>query len=157
MEENIRNIIKSWYERSTGREVEFTIFDKFISLWISFNAWMSYKSGKKRDKMMVNWAAKELEEFYREILKSNSRFKEKVKQLKEYTPIYDSRDSTRFKEISDINNFSEVLFSIYKIRCNLFHGGKKLISSRDERLVGLAYEILSSVFYHELKNEDVYK
>jgi hypothetical protein len=39
IEQYLRKLIFEWYGRSRGAMREFTPFDRFICLWISFDAW----------------------------------------------------------------------------------------------------------------------
>jgi len=67
-----------------------------------------------------------------------------LNNLKNLSPVEDMRPGHRGKliELNDINNLEEVILFIYKIRCNLFHGSKDPMNSRDASLVELSGEIL---------------
>jgi hypothetical protein len=126
------------------------MFDRFASLWISFNAWGTYESHFYQDRNMINWAKtnSSLVTNFSVLIKDNAPFRRDVEILKNMCPIRvnkvgrGSRDVT----ISDIHNFGEVLEVIYTIRCNFFHGKKSPDDSRDRTLVELAFRILSEVF-----------
>jgi hypothetical protein len=44
----VREIILAWFDRSQRLPVKMTLFDHFISLWISFNAWGRFASNKEK-------------------------------------------------------------------------------------------------------------
>ena len=49
-------LIADWYKRSQKEKTrKFTIFDQFMSLWLAFNAWGTYKSKKDKDFEMLSW------------------------------------------------------------------------------------------------------
>ncbi|OQA43179.1 MAG: hypothetical protein BWY52_01958 [Chloroflexi bacterium ADurb.Bin325] len=49
-----------------------------------------------------------------------------------------------------LNNWPHILSAIYKVRCNLFHGGKTYQSAKDWWFVSSAYKILWRVWSNEL-------
>ncbi len=50
------------------------------------------------------------------------------------------------KSSSNYKDFADILERIYLVRCNLFHGQKKVSDRNDELLVRLSYDILSKWF-----------
>lgn len=143
-------LIIGWYDRSQKEKArKFTIFDQFISLWLAFNAWGTYKSKKDTDNQMLKWIKKntDLPTIHNQLMKDNKDYQQRVKRLAEYT-VLDMRPGHRrdSKSIGNINNFNEVLEVIYQIRCNLFHGQKNEINPNDLELVDLAFHILSKIF-----------
>jgi hypothetical protein len=170
---NSRLLIKNWYDRS-GLELEsnYSPFDKFICLWISFNCFFVSEfyrdiSKTKKDPTEKKYLdyfvkAQKYSDIYNKLLK-NPMFKGKVSNLKQLLNtithfkgrIADMRPGhLKFddaKPLDNEDNFEQVIKVIYQIRCNLFHGNKSPEHDGDVRLVDAAYEIL-----HALLNE-IYK
>ena len=146
----LENLILNWVNRSQGRSMEFTAFDKFISLWIAFNAWVTYKSNSDRDIDMIEWVKKksELPNMFKNLIESNKVFVSDLQSLKAKCPVIDMRPRRKAKKksINDIKNFNEVIDVIYQIRCNLFHGQKGADEQRDLELVDLAFRVLTEIF-----------
>ncbi len=67
--------IKDWFSRSLGQVVEFTVFDRFISLWFAFNSWGTYRSERDKDVDMLKWVKDErnskLGDYFRQLLSNN--------------------------------------------------------------------------------------
>jgi hypothetical protein len=149
MEDYLKKLIVEWYERSHGTMMEFTPFDRFICLWISFNAWGIHESRKETDRDMVEWA-KENDLLKRTFnaLATEHGFHVTLERLRNMCPIPRHRKWKGSDKaiIKDPRKWDEVLEVIYVIRCNLFHGRKSLQNIPDIQLVDFAYEILSRVF-----------
>jgi hypothetical protein len=149
MEQYLKKLIVEWYERSGGTIREFTPFDRFICLWISFNAWGSHESGRETDRAMIEWA-KNNDLLNRAFngLATEQNFNFTLEKLRRMCPIPRHRkwNGSDRVTIDDPRKWGEVLEVIYVIRCNLFHGRKSLQNIPDVQLVDLAYEILSKVF-----------
>lgn len=153
---HLRKLIVNWFRRSQGESVnEFNSFDRFVSLWISFNAWGKYESRIESDRDMIQWAKfdGDLTNRFAELFRKDSEFSKDVNALKSLCPIQRHRPyrGTREVNITNINNFSEVLEAIYVIRCNFFHGSKAIDDKRDQTLVELAFKILSKLFSEKVK------
>ena len=147
----LRRLIVSWFRRSQGESVsDFDVFDRFTSLWISFNAWLTYESKKDNDRNRIEWAKVDLSlcSKYSELIKDDVAFKVDANALQTLCPISRNRSYKGSSEvrISNVNNFGEVLEAIYVIRCNFFHGSKSPDDARDLALTELALRILSKVF-----------
>ena len=146
--------IKKWFKRSQSdkQNDNYDNFDKFIALWIAFNGWANIETKKTREsewRAEVSKSGGVLGKNYKILLNDDSNFKLNVEALKSASPVYDMRypnDSNKAKKINDINDLREVLDVIYQIRCNLFHGAKDIEIDRDNKLVKLAYDILTESF-----------
>jgi hypothetical protein len=143
-EQQIKNLIKVWFEKATG---ETDHFSKFVFLWICFNAWLDYRSGKETDRAMINWLisqSRENSDLVRifNTQKNVKRFNEALKILASHSPINDSRNRRPSIDIKDENDFENIVRGIYRIRCNLFHGGTEAHKSEDLKLIVIANEIL---------------
>jgi hypothetical protein len=143
-ETEIKNLIKAWHARSKRERDKIS---KFVFLWFCFNAWLAYRSGENKDREMVNSLKRrggkvsDLVSRYDEALGS-SWFEGKIEELKRLSPIQDPRGRGAPVNINDVCNFGQICEAIYRIRCNLFHGGKTPTSNRDVKLVTVAGEIL---------------
>lgn len=157
MNKNTRKIILSWFRRSQGKNVKLSVFDKFISLWISFNSWGIAKYETDHDKNIIDRLSKDkvIEGIYKNLLnnKTDKNFKESVRSLKEQCPIQKNRGGK--VNIRNLFELRQVIEAIYTIRCNLIHGEKDPNVLRDKTLVSLAYPILTVLFVCILKREDL--
>ena len=138
-------IIRKWYEKAQNAEDP---FDKFIYLWIAFDAFATNYSEKEWPKQIRKSIEKDpmLTNCYISLMKNN-HFSRKIRELQKLCPVYDTRkkfrnDPRHSVTLSDPNNFEELINVIYKIRNNLFHGGKSPDEERDKELVSLAFNIL---------------
>ncbi len=144
-EQKIKDLIKGWYENKAKRESD--PFFKFLCLWICFNAWISYKSNKTTDRDMINWLKNETEKSSDIILeyehaKKTDSFRKNLGSIVLFSPIKDSIGSRDSISVSGVDDMTNVIEAIYRIRCNLFHGGKSQNDSRDIKLVKCASIIL---------------
>ena len=144
----LSQIIRTWYERAQSAEDR---FDKFIYLWIAFDAFATNYSEKEWPKQVRKNIEKDslLTNCYVSSMKNND-FSREIRELQKLCPVYDTRkkflnDPKYSVTISDPNNFKEVINVLYKIRNNLFHGGKSPNEERDKKLVSLAFNILSKI------------
>lgn len=85
----LREIILGWYRRSQGAVLDFTPCDKFISLWISFNAWARHVSRKETDRRMIEWAKENnlLRQTFDSLMDGKQEFQNAVWKLKGLCPI----------------------------------------------------------------------
>ncbi len=144
MEKRIKNLVKTWYEKA---KFEQDPFPKFIFLWICFNAWLDYKSDKFLDSEMIRWLIEQTPSTSDLVLsyenaKKTEPFMENLKTLANMSPIYDSRGRRNPIKIKDESDFENMVKAIYRVRCNLFHGGKEANDSRDKKLVEVSKRIL---------------
>ncbi len=153
MNENIKVLI-GWWKLKGHKESD--LFVKFFFFYVCFDAWITAESGEDVDTRKLRW-----------FLSTNNCLKKRrldfwalsqtqslLKNLKKLSPIEDARPNHRgmYKELNDINNIEEVLHFIYQIRCNLFHGSKNPMDSRDAELVDLSGRLLEKWItwaYHE--------
>lgn len=100
----------------------------------------------------LNVFCKNYEKRYSELLAQNRIFKETLKELKHLVEtithfkgkIADMRphrlEEKYAQEFTDIDKFEQFVFSIYRIRCNLFHGNKSPEHYGDMQLVETAFK-----------------
>ena len=143
MNENIKTLIGWWKLRG---QQENDPFVKFFFFYVCFDAWITAESGKDNDTDKLRWflcTNNCLKESRLDFWKS-SQTQSLLISLKNISPIEDMRPNHRgeYKELKDTNNLEEVVRFIYQIRCNLFHGSKSPINSRDTNLVDLSGRLL---------------
>lgn len=145
-EQKIRNFIKVWYKNKASREND-PIF-KFLCLWICFNAWSDYRSEQERDAEMLDWLVNQTadtSDLIREYehARQTESFNNLLGSLATLSPIYDSRGRRDPIEIQNENDRRNIIRGIYRVRCNLFHGGKEANNQRDQKLISVCTEILN--------------
>lgn len=141
----IKNLVKGWYENKAKMETD-PIF-KFLCLWICFNAWLDYRSEGRNDGEMISWLTKQTPESSDliteyEHARKTEPFNGLLESLVNMAPIYDSRGERGAVEIGGIDDRANIIRAIYRIRCNLFHGGKEANNTRDQKLIKCTQQIL---------------
>lgn len=154
----LREIVRTWFERAQSAEDP---FDRFIYLWIAFDAFATNYSEKEWPKQVRQNIQEDLLliDCYASSMRGNLFF-QKIGELQKLCPIYDTRkrflrDPRYSVTINDPNNFKEAVEVIYKIRNNLFHGGKSPNAERDKRLVSLAFDILDKLSSRIFSKADI--
>ncbi|MBI2012230.1 hypothetical protein HYS91_05695 [Candidatus Daviesbacteria bacterium] len=143
MDESIKDLIGWWKLKGQGERDPFI---RFFFFYVCFDAWITAESGKDSDRDKIRWFLENdncLKE-QRFGFWNASRAQSLLKNLRNLSPVEDMRPGRKgkYKELKDINNLEEVVWFIYQIRCNLFHGSKDPINSRDASLVELSGELL---------------
>lgn len=152
-EARIKNLIITWRGKSHNEGDQFS---SLVFIWFCFNAWMEHISNENTDKKMINEPIERKQNMrsllgaYDEAISANEEFlrgsiKALVHMSHEKT-IEDMRKNPRRREppiiIKDENDFENIVRAIYRIRCNLFHGGKDANNVRDQALVKHAAMVL---------------
>lgn len=144
MNDGVRSLINWW--KLVGRSQD-DPFMKFFTFYMCLDAWMTAESGNDRDEDKIEWlinTPNALNQHWNGI-KNGAQFQSWLNGLLKESPITDLRPSlhgTRQVELIDTTDFNQVIRFIYQVRCNLFHGGKSPVNSRDKRLVHLSGKIL---------------
>lgn len=142
MDENIKTLI-GWWKLKGQRESD--PFIKFFFFYVCFDAWITAESGQDIDTEKIKW-----------FLESDNCLKSKwpdiqspitkswLANLKNLSPIEDMRPNHRGEKthLNDINNLEEIIWFVYQIRCNLFHGSKNPMDNRDANLIELSGRVL---------------
>ena len=129
-----------------SQKVEF-IPDKFRSLYSSFNTWLNLVTNKDtdRDKLEFFKENKEAKNAYFNAL-NNKDFLLKISPLMFYQ-VLDARLHPKPPIYVDtLWDFSKIVDVIYRVRCNLVHGGKSTSYKEDYQLIELSYYILEAIF-----------
>jgi len=134
----LRGIVIKWFERSQDTAHWQNVFDRFIFLWIAFDAWGSNESHAINEKM-IDWV---------KTSKAQSRFKEIRDEIEPHLRRPSEIDipnhlSGKAIRLHDAHDFHKLMDVIYQIRNNLFHGHKSPDDRADDEVVTLAYKIVS--------------
>ena len=145
-EQRIKNLIIAWREKASGENNQFS---KFLFLWICFNAWLSYTSGKDTDRAMINWLvnrdnkSSDLVDCFENRVRISNYFVENLQILAGNSPYKDSRGKPPDIFVKDENDFENIVEAIYRIRCNLFHGGSEAHEEDIQKQVAISNNILN--------------
>lgn len=142
LDENVKTLI-GWWKLKGQRETD--PFIKFFFFYVCFDAWITNLSQKDIDQEKLDWFLNNdncLKAHWPDI--QSSITKSWIKNLSNLSPIFDMRPNHRERSVvfDDVEDFEQMIRFIYQIRCNLFHGGKDAMNSRDSNLVDLAGKIL---------------
>ena len=141
----IQNLIKVWYEKARNGNDHFT---KFVFLWICFNAWLDYSSGKDTDAEMIKWLVSQTAQTS-DIVRAFESSKhdilvvDSIDTLVNLSPFNDARGKRPQVVITNKNDFENIVWAIYRIRCNLFHGGSASNEDRVLNEVAMSKNILN--------------
>lgn len=143
--QRIKNLIKVWLEKSR-RESDH--FSRFLFLWICFNAWLAYESGEETDRNMIDWLKQQNQTSSLLVAsfdscKAKSNFKNNLLSFASNSPYTDSRGMRQDVRIADENDFGNIVEAIYRIRCNLFHGGSEAHETEIQKQIFLSNNILN--------------
>jgi hypothetical protein len=143
----LERLINRWYERST--DAIFPVddpFDKFVCLWIAFNAWGSHVTNLDIDRRVIDTLKKDrrLREAFGECIK-RPHFLNELRTMKG-VQIPSHRRNQPPVAVRDENSVEELLEVVYKIRCNLFHGRKDPQAVHDAGFVRWAHSVLGAIF-----------
>ena len=137
-----KELVNQWIKE--GKNTELSLFFRFFCFWIAFNHFITAKYQVSGDMELLRRFNKEYNNHFKKLVNSNEELREKIRKLRQQTPIYDTRPENRNVKIiiDDGTDIKQVFDTIYQIRCNLIHGSKIFDADRDNILVQLAYEIL---------------
>src|SRR6266851_34600 len=127
MQMRLSDIILTWHKLASGGEVNQTdIFFRFVAIWIVFNGlYTSRHSRDTGDWDQVRSFAGDSDAIdrHRQLLQTDEEYRRAVDVLRERGVGSLSRLGVR-RQIRRVDNLTDVLSSVYQVRCNLFHGGK---------------------------------
>ncbi len=143
---NLREIITNWVKISRQQAFETNdVFFRFMSLWIAFNAYFTFKYGNIRDTEKPQRFAQEQKtgKRHQELLQTDSVYENGVATIAEKGVT--ELKSRKHYTIADTRDLCQVMDCIYTIRCNLFHGNKLTDDLRDQKLVAASLAILDKL------------
>lgn len=143
----VKTIMNNWIEKS---ELENQVFNKYIALWIAFNAYYSSVTNEKfeKDSIAKIKSNYELKQWYLGI--ENSK---EISNLLFISPIINMKNN-REVIINGKEDYSSIIETLYQIRNNLFHGSKTDHIERDIEVVTVALPILNQLVIYCQKNFD---
>lgn len=165
--QEILEIATTWLVLASRDDTSRDPLFRFIAAWVAFNAiyaalytsdkhrgWKDRlnelrnrdKSGSRgkpgeKEKVQLFSTEPETAKYHRVLLVEDERYREAVSYLKS-RPVYNT-DNGRCVEIEDERVLEQVLLSVYRARCNLFHGAKVPHNLRDARVAKAGYTIVS--------------
>jgi hypothetical protein len=144
MEEQVFNLIDWWIvrEKTISRD-HYDEFLRFFIYYMCFDAWITSESGEDSDNKKIKWLISD-GGVLKQVFDNKGFDRSDLNALKKLSPIEDMRPKHRGETVNlnDVNDFEEVVWFVYKIRCNLFHGGKNPTNGRDSNLVSFAGNFL---------------
>lgn len=161
MNDVVKNIILNWYEKA---QTEDNIFNRFISLWIAFNAYYAANDSRASEHEQLRFIRDIHKTLFLSVTHEHpdefSAFKEYIETKKQNRGFiqdlrYDVKEEKHKKQYRNLDSLCEYLDCVYQIRCNLFHGGKDIADAQDEKLVELASNTLIVFFGKFLKEEGI--
>jgi len=139
-----------WLQRAERGRVLVDDGDRFISLWVAFNGWMSGKFGEgttDRNKIQSVKKMQDFEGVFNHLREDNIAFKEYLDKLEGISVAGMQSKTNRELVYRYDGTFESLIEVIYQVRCNLFHGRKDINKDKkDIELVKLAYRILLPLF-----------
>jgi len=144
MDDLTRELIYQWRGRAKNLSTK-GLEDDYIFFFIYYlclDAWITNESGKSNEKEKKKWLIENGGELKSAFIENRFDKSDLVK-LKTFSPILNMGPGHSGKvELTDIENFRDVVNFIYQIRCNLFHGSKDPGSGRNKDIVSFASSFL---------------
>jgi len=152
VKENLQRARKDYVGLKPGFNRGDFYADNFNRCWRAFDAFINSEFPNNKVSRRIDSFVKQYENWYKADYpdKFSSRFRESVDALSE-TSIQDMTPNSNRNSviIKNKNSLREVIDVIYRIRCNLDHGGKQMSEDRNISLVEnsfyLLYEIMEKV------------
>ena len=141
-------LIQKWHElASTDPAIQDNVFFKFVATWVAFNAFYAEMfpelSGQDKKQIEKYSDLPETKKIHSELLKD-----QQYKAAVLFFCMQGVRDVAKPRDLFDMQT---IFKQVYKVRCNLFHGGKLPKNPRDYSLVQNAYIIVSRIVKVELE------
>ena len=148
IEDRIKKLIRTWRQKSHNEGDQ---FGSFVFIWFCFNAWLEHLAKNcSTDSKMLNELKErrsnmsELFQAFDVTIANDDYILNSIKKLADLNKekLIQSKSRKWSIMIIDKNDFGDIIEAIYRIRCNLFHGGKDADDLRDQILVKEAAMIL---------------
>jgi hypothetical protein len=157
-----------------AREPQEHAFLPLIYLWMAFNGWMTAVTGRVKDNKMIADIASNtrMQAAYADLMATSEVFRDHVNDFVDLWPIFDTRAARKFFGPSQFRRMSreevlaagsadvrvdpegwqpgdrptwpQLMWVLYRVRCNLFHGQKSPALGRDRDLVVNAGRVLQT-------------
>lgn len=137
----VKKITSDWILKG---ENEPNVFNKFISFWIPFNAFYSFRTSQPNDRNALNAliADSGIASTYASVAATHE---DSLKKLQGICPVHNVGKPGQSLSLANYNNVGETLNLLYLIRCNLFHGDKGESEKRDLEVIQAATPVLEAV------------
>lgn len=156
---NIHIFVSEWLKRAERKNVYVDDGDRFISLWIAFNAWARMEYGEDvSDRDLIDSVIEHSDlDITFELLKiEDKEFVYNLSKLEEYVIVNMKNPKNVKLRKKYEGSFESFINVIYQIRCNLFHGRKSISDNkRDFRLVVLALRLFYPLFKKFVKDYNI--
>jgi len=140
-------LIQKWHElATTDPAIQDNAFFKFVATWVAFNAFYAEMFLEKENdtKQIEKYSdLPETKKIHLALLKDQ--------QYKAAVLFFCMQGVRDIEKPRDLFDTKTIFKQVYKVRCNLFHGGKLPKNPRDYSLVENAYIIVSNVVNIELR------
>lgn len=141
-------LIRKWHElATTDPAIQNNVFFKFVATWVAFNAFYAEMFPKLsgQDRAQINK--------YSELPVTQSKHVELLKNHEYKAAVeFFCRQGVRGESYPrSLHDTTAIFKQVYRVRCNLFHGGKMPENPRDYSLVQNAYTIVSRIVKAELE------
>ncbi len=147
-EEERKAIAIEWYKLGMQKEQEAACdtFTPFIMYWIAFNCLYNICRNKYEHERIGAYCGKRVK-----ILKRYNAFKQKEIAIFMNGAVYDmwgddqGKCKMRYQKLVENDEKDKIIAlfkTMYQVRCNLFHGSKRIDDNRDKELVKSATVIL---------------
>mgnify|MGYP001565911164 CR=1 FL=1 len=143
-----KEFIETWIERAARENEAVDEGDKFMCIWVAFNAWLKgeYSETASDSSLIESVKQNQILQNLFEELKNNEEYDRLLTNLTSYR-IRDMRDpENESKMVRYDDSFETLISTLYRIRCNLFHGRKNIKDTNEYKLVTLARKILYELF-----------
>ena len=150
MNNELKNRLIQWQQKAQGSH---DVWVQFILYYLIFDAYISDMSNNgNNEKKLVWFFSNDSSLRTKAVSILETKPCSSIERLKELSPIRSMRPGISSEVyLNDENNLEEVFRFIYQIRCNLVHGSKDSVKSRDEELVHCATEFLKDAIDHWLE------
>ena len=140
-------LIRKWHElATTDPAIQNNVFFKFVATWVAFNAFYAEMFPK-----LSNQDREQIKK-YSELPGTQSKHAELLKnhEYKAAVEFFCRQGVHGEPDPSSLHDTKAIFNHVYRVRCNLFHGGKMPENPRDYKLVESAYSIVSRIVELEL-------
>ena len=150
-------ISKKWFKKG---KCEDDSFDRFICLWIAFNALYGAEAEDKEYKQIESFVLKNSDQRYKSVLGNGVFFHNVIKNLhqKGRAPA-DTKPYVEKLKCGDTpleEKLKNLFFCIYMAMCNLFHGEKTPGNYKDEEIAEYAATVLEhylTIYFENCKSK----
>lgn len=147
------NSIRAWLHEA---DLQKSSFVAFFIFYMCLDALATALSEKDTDAEKLLWLTSSenlLRQSWNEVYPQAEVYVEKLRRI---GVVEDMRPGHRgeLTHLTEVGNFSQMIHFIYQVRCNLFHGGKRITSINDKNLVTISSNILKVWLKHFIESSE---